>query len=649
MVGNVMPLHRQPMRTRGGRIAPWIGLLLGVWGASCVLTSNEQRALQAAYPLQQQHVGANQHGGLIVPTGQLICPAGQTLAFGGRPVDLGLSPDRQALFVKNTASMLVLDATRWHSMQDLVYPLGEAGSMHGLAVSRDGAAVYVTGSYRHLLEARGNGRGRWQWAREIPLSTNTVNPSGVALAADGRTAYVGLSIDNTLAIVDLGAGKVTNRIPTGICPFDVLLSADGQTAYVSNFGGRRPRKGEHAELSAGTPVAVDDRSLATSGTISRIDLRAGRTTGEVSVGLHPSDLELSPDGAFLFVANANSDSVSVIDTASFRVCETIAVRPDPHLPFGSITNALAVSKDGRTLFVANGGNNAIAVVKLPTKAHPSSVLSGFIPTGWFPGGVCTDGTHLYVANVKGEGSREREPSAAAWNSRAVRGSVTKVAIPDDAQLATLTKRVLSCARVPQMLLAWEKAQSGLTPVPLPKHPGEPSTIEHVVYVIKENRTYDQVFGDLSQGNGDPKLCNYGRQITPNHHALAEEFVLLDNYYCNGVVSADGHQWATQGAVSDYQEKAFGGHPRGYLFGTDTLTYAGCNFIWDSASCTAGLSAITANSTGLPVSSRAVPGLRCTGTFNVKPARSRSSRRCNWRRCASTPVQLTLVGIFPFLT
>ena len=164
----------------------------------------------------------------------------------------------------------------------------------------------------------------------------------------------------------------------------------------------------------------------------------------------------------------------------------------------------------------------------------------------------------------------------------MRGSVTKVAIPDDAQLVALTKRALTDARVPQTLLALEKAQSGLTPVPVPQHPGEPSTIEHVVYVIKENRTYDQVFGDLSQGNGDPKLCIYGRQITPNHHALAEEFVLLDNYYCNGVVSADGHQWATQGTVSDYQEKAFGGYPRSYFFGTDALTYAGCNFIWDSA-------------------------------------------------------------------
>ena len=609
-------MRGQLRRIFGWRMVRFTAFLLGVCSISCVLTLREGRSAQTTYPLQQQHVGPVERGGIIVPTGQLVHPAGQTLAFGGRPVDIRLSPDQRLLFAKNTASLMVLDATRWQVLQNLAYPKGEAGSMHGLAVSRDGIAVYVAGSHKHLLEARSDGKGGWRWAREIRLSRKIVNPSGVALSADGRTAYVGLSMSNMLAIVDLDAGQVTAQIPTGVCPFDVVLSADGQTAYVSNFGGRRARRGEHVEGSAGTAVVVDNRSLPISGTITRIDLKTRRTTGELSVGLHPSDMELSPDGSLLFVANANSDSVSVIDAVSFRLRETISVRPDPTLPFGSITNALAVSKDGRTLFVANGGNNAIAVVKLAAGPDKSSVVRGFIPTGWFPGGVCTDGTNLYIANVKGEGSREpigkkaadgkeneaklegltdeqeqaarngaasgRQPVAVAWNSRRTRGSLTKVAIPDNAQLAALTAQTLTDARVPQTLLALEKAQSGVKPLPVPRRSGEPSTIEHVIYVIKENRSYDQVFGDLSQANGDPRLCSFGRRITPNQHALAEEFVLLDNYYCNGVLSADGHQWATQGAVSDYQEKAFGGFPRSYFFGTDALAYAGCNFIWDSA-------------------------------------------------------------------
>ncbi len=346
---------------------------------------------------------------MIVPTGQLVRPAGQTFAFGGRPVDLVLSPEQRWLFVKNTGSLMVLDAARWRLVQDLSYPKGEAGSMHGLAVSRDGGAVYVAGSYKHLLEARRDGKGRWRWTREIRLGTRIVNPSGVALSADGRTAYVALSMSNTLAIVDLASGKVTAQVPTGVCPFAVVVSADGRTAYVSDFGGRRARRGEHAELSAGTAVVVNDRSLPISGTITRIDLRGRKASSALSVGLHPSEIELSPDGKLLFVANANSDSVSVVETGSFRVRETISVRPDPGLPFGSITNALAASKDGRTLFVANGGNNAVAVVQLAARPDSHSLVRGFIPTGWFPGGVATDGKNLYIANVKGEGSRSRPP------------------------------------------------------------------------------------------------------------------------------------------------------------------------------------------------------------------------------------------------
>ena len=212
--------------------------------------------------------------------------------------------------------------------------------------------------------------------------------------------------------------------------------------------------------------------------------------------------------------------------------------------------------------------------------QPSKVR-GFIPTGWFPGGVCTDGKQIYIANVKGEGSHTATEKRKAWNSRNVRGSISRVEMPDDATLARYTAQVVADARIPQTLRALEAARGSGPAVPVPSQPGERSVIEHVVYVLKENRTYDQLFGDLPRGNNDPKLCTFGRAITPNHHALAEEFVLLDNYYCNGVISTDGHQWAMQGAISDYKEKMFGGHTRSYDFGTDVLTFANCNFLWDS--------------------------------------------------------------------
>ena len=254
------------------------------------------------------------------------------------------------------------------------------------------------------------------------------------------------------------------------------------------------------------------------------------------------------------------------------------VRPDATLPFGSAPNALALGKDGKTLFVANGGNNAVAVVALGARRK----LEGFIPTAWYPGALVTDGKFLYVANVKGLGSRNPRADKKGWNSHMHLGTVSKVEIPAAQTLKEYTRVVNTDARVPQMLRAWEKTRSRRKPVPVPRRMGEPSVFEHVVYIIKENRTYDQVFGDLPQGNGDPSLCVFGREVTPNHHALAEQFALLDNYYCSGVLSADGHAWATQGYVTDYVEKSFGGFTRSYPFaGDDPISYAATGFIWDN--------------------------------------------------------------------
>ena len=280
------------------------------------------------------------------------------------------------------------------------------------------------------------------------------------------------------------------------------------------------------------------------------------------------------------MANANSDTVSVIDPKKRTVVETVVVRPDPALPFGSGSNALALSRDEKFLYVANGGNNAIAVIRLGARSRTPKI-KGFIPTAWYPGAVVEDGAFLYIANIKGLGSRNERKEGKNWSVYQYLGSVNKVRLPLAQELKEYSSRVLADTRVPQILRAREKARSGVKPVPVPERTGEPSVFEHVVYVIKENRTYDQIFGDLPQGNGDPKLCTFGREVTPNHHALAEQFVLLDNFYCNGVLSADGHSWATEGNVTDYLEKAFGGFTRSYTFGDDPLTYSSSGFIWDN--------------------------------------------------------------------
>jgi YVTN family beta-propeller protein len=527
-------------------------------------------------------VGRTTDGSYLVPTTQLIQPAGETLTFGGRAIDLALSPDSKTLFVKYGQGILIVDAETW-KIRDQI-SVGEGGSIHGITVRRDGSRVYVTGNYNMLWDGEISSTGTVTFTRKInlpgPGGRSYSNPCGVGLSPDQKTAFVCLSLKNSLAIVDLESGKLVRELAVGIAPYDVAVSPDGQTAYVSNWGGRPPGKADRTANSAGTAVLVDKRGAALTGTISVVDLKQNREIREITTGLHPSGLALSMDGRTLYVANANSDTISVIDTGTLRVSETVPVRPDPGLPFGSQPNGLALSNDGQTLYVANGGNNAIAVVALRGGSRTNSAVTGFIPTGWFPGAVATDGKQLYIANVKGFGSRFDRENGKAWAVGWSLGAVSRVAIPTDDQLKDYTARALADARVPQALRAWERAQTGKNPVPVPEHLGEPSVFEHVVYIVKENRTYDQFLGDLPKANGDPKLCMFGREVTPNHHRLAEEFVTLDNFYCNGVISADGHRWVTEGNVMAELEKGIIGLPRGDGSGADPLNFSSSGFIWD---------------------------------------------------------------------
>ncbi len=530
------------------------------------------------------HVGPQPGGEHVVPTLQWLRPFGDTLQYGGRPIDLALAPNGRFLYVKDNKGVVAVDASSWTLRQQL--PFGDTGgSMHGLALSPDGTRLYATTAANHLAEASVADDGTLAWSRRLTLPNASIGgapfPCGVALSPDGALAYVCLSRNNSLAIVNLQSGLVLRQIETGIAPFDVVLSPDGSRAYVSDWGGRPPEAHERKAKSAGTDVLVDPRGVAASGTVSFLDLRRPARTATVRVGLHPSGLALSPDGATLYCANANSDTVSVIDTSSATVRETINVRPDPALPYGSAANALALTPDGRHLLVANGGNNALAVVALASPPQPASTVLGFLPTDWYPGAVATDGQRVFVANVKGLGSRGQPPNTTARSVYSFLGTLTRFNLPSPETLRELTPQTKQDARIPHMLRAWEQARSGQPPRPVPHRTGEPSVFQHVFYVIKENRTYDQLFGDLPQGNGDPDLCIFGRHVTPNHHALAEQFVLLDNFYCNGVNSSDGHAWATEGHVADYLEKTFGGTARGYTWGDDPLSYSSTGFIWDN--------------------------------------------------------------------
>lgn len=526
-------------------------------------------------------VGPIPDGGEVVATGQTLHPAGDSVTIPGRPVDLALAPSGKFVYLKDNQGVTAIDTARWTLRQSLPFP-ESGGSMHGIAVSRDGRHLYATNARNLLAEAEIGSDGTLAWSRRIALpgpgGSGDADPCGIALSADGTRAYVCLSRNNALGVVDLAWGKLLSQIPVGIAPYDVVLSPDGARAYVSDWGGRHPKAGEPQATSAGTETLVDSRGVGASGCVSLVDLAGQREMAQAATGLHPSALALGADGRTLFVANANSDTVSTLDTQPLRVVNTISVHPLADLPFGSAPTGLALAPDGRTLFVTEGGNNAVAVIALE-KGGWKARIQGFLPTGWYPGAVVTDGRILFIANVKGIGSRNKG-DAKGYNSLQFSGTAQRIAIPTAAALARDTAQVRDAARQGERDQA--SRWSAVKPVPIPAHPGEPSVFQHVVYILKENRTYDQIFGDLAQGDGDKSLCVYGRAVTPNHHALAEQFALLDNYYCNGVISADGHSWATEGNVTDHLEKSFGGFTRSYTFGDDPLTYSSSGFLWDDA-------------------------------------------------------------------
>jgi YVTN family beta-propeller protein len=540
-------------------------------------------------------VGLQPDGRIVVPTNQVLTPAGKQVTFPGRPVDLVLADDGRTLVVKNLRNLVFLDAATGKVKQTLPYLGGF--SVVGLLVQ--GERVHVTDTHRHVRTAVRQPDGSYDWSDPVELRTPEVkgaaHPAGLA-AAPGGKLWVTCSRGNTVQLVNPASREVEQVVSVGVAPYMVCCPRPDR-CYVSNWGGDPPAAGDPQALTSRTPVRVDPRTrVANRGSVSVLAPVAGtwKQLKTIEVGLHPSGLLASPRGGLLYVANANSDTVSVIDTRTDGVVEPIACRPEAGLPFGSGCNALALSPDGGTLYVANGTNNCLAVVRLGKHAAEGddagrpehSTLAGLIPTGWYPGAVVVspDGKRLFVANIKGHGalSQPRAP-AKGKNSHDHLGSVSLIDVPDDTQLARYTETVNANNRLAQSLAGLEQPRPGSVPVPVPARHGEPSLFKHVLYVIKENRTYDQLLGDMKEGNGDPNLVLFGEAVTPNHHALARQFTLFDNFYCSGVLSADGHTWVNQAYVTDYLERAFGGFTRSYPDdGSDPLAYAPTGFLWDNA-------------------------------------------------------------------
>jgi YVTN family beta-propeller protein len=594
-------------------------LSLRSWTVGLVLAG--LTAVQADTPPDQVKVGRQPDGSIVVPTNQVLRPAGKQITFPGRPVDLAFGDEGRTLVVKNMGSLLFIDAASGQIKQTLELnkakgegiaqvmkePLAPDGKPHapyrsgfsvvGLLVR--GGRVYASDAEDYVHVAERQPDGSYKWGRAItvlpPRIGGLADPAGIAAAGDDGL-WVTCTRGNSVQWLNLASGQAEQVVPVGVAPYMVCSPRPGRL-YVTNWAGDPPLPDEPQALSSGTPVRIDPRTgVADHGTVSVLEAVPGRwrQVKSIPVGLHPSAIIASPHGRLLYVANANSDTVSVIDTRTDQVVETIACKPDAALPFGSGANALALSPDGAWLYVANGTNNCVAVIRLGQNGaetqggnlRGSSSLYGLIPTGWYPGALLLspDGKTLFVANVKGLGSLSQpRPVAEGKNTHDFLGSVSIIDVPDADQLHRYTEHVNADNRLGYSLAGLEKPRPGAKPVPVPARHGEPSVFKHVIYVIKENRSYDQILGDMKEGDGDPNLVMFGEEITPNQHALARQFTLFDNFYCSSALSATGHQWVNEAYVTDYLEKAFGGFTRSYpVDGDDPLAFASSGFLWGNA-------------------------------------------------------------------
>jgi len=512
----------------------------------------------------------------VTPNNWTLTPAGAQIAVGDRPLGAALSPDGRYLAVSNdgegTQSLALVDTRARSVVQTIPYRAPEALYV-GVAWSPDGGRVYASAGGNNLVRTYAVRGGHLAEAAPIALAPRGTPsyPAGLAITPDGRTLLVAENLAGQIRAVDLATLRPGVAAPTGALPHAVALTRTGEKAYVSNWG---------------------DRTLS----VLRVPGLAPLAT--IAVGLHPGALAIDPVRPRLYAANTDDDSVSVVDTSTDRVLGTISLAPYPGAPEGSVPDGLAVSPDGRWLFIANAGNNDVAVVPLGDPSSPAATphVIGLIPTAWYPTTVTVsrDGQTLFVTNAKGLGAGpnplHRAIGAGAetqYIARMLVGTVSVIPVPQGPALAETTARVVRNNGFDETRSRLVRGARDTPPQALPRRVGDPSLITHVIYVIKENRAYDQVLGDLAGGNGDPSLVFFGRDVTPNHHRLAETFVLLDNFYADAEVSADGHNWSTAAMANDYVQKNwpanYSKRGRGYDFeGGQPAAYLRNGFLWDAA-------------------------------------------------------------------
>jgi YVTN family beta-propeller protein len=558
-------------------------------------------ATGGAFAFSRMFAGPQGDGTGITPNGWVVTPAGQQLdladqvTWADRPDGQALSPDGRTMLIssggQSLVTMKVVDTATRTVRQTIPYPSPQALFI-GVVWSPDGTRAYASAGGNNKVRTYTFDGSQLHEGASIPVPGFD---AGLAVSRDGGTLFVAENTGDALGVVDLATGTVTS-VPVGPCdttqlvpfqggvaaqcqPYGVALSQDGATAYVSNWG-------EHS--------------------VTVVDVASRTVTAHIQVGTHPNAVVASPVAGSheLFVANGDSDTVSVVSTRTNAVTRTFDLAPYTGAPEGSNPDALAVSADGRTLFVANAGNNDVDVISLRGQDDReddarSTRIAGMIPTAWYPTGISIspDGRMLFIENAKGLGAGPnpngpnptvRGQLSSQYVAAMAHGTMSFVATPGREQLERFTDQVVrnngfnerDKVRVPS------GDRSGGV---IPRRVGASSPIQHVIYVVKENRTYDQIFGSLGRGNGDPNLDLFDDSVAPNTRALARQFVTLDNFYANAEVSADGWNWSTQANANTYVQKTwpvnYGGRGRAYDFeGGNLATAAGRvsenSYLWD---------------------------------------------------------------------
>ena len=510
--------------------------------------------------------GVTADGSVMLPNGWHLAPAGKALPLSDLPLNIAVSPNGRFAVVANDGfarpSLSVVDISSW----SVVSTFALDAAWYGLAFNPDGSKVYLGGAAQNnVQEFALASDGTLSRARTfaLPAATGDTFAGGLAVSPDGRTLYATRVFATSLSSIDVVSGAVTNTITLPAEPYTAAVSPDGKLVYVSIWGG--------------TTVEV-----YRADTLLQVN--------EITVGPHPNAMIFSSDGKRLFVACASNATVWSIDTMSFSALEQIAVGLSPAAPATSTPNSLGLSPDGTTLLVANADLNAVADIDVSNPTH--AFVNGFIPTGWYPtGAVFTrDGKQILALSGKGMTSAPNMNNG-GMDTRLV-GTVSAIATPDRTALNDYTRRVTALTPYTDAIrLAPANAPIGTA---IPVQVGGASPLKHVFYVIRENRTYDQILGDVPQGNGNSAMTLFGSDVTPNAHALAQQFVLFDNFYVEADVSYNGHVISTAAYATDFVQKMWqtfmanrggpylseGGGVMRNPFGNITAPAGG--YIWDAA-------------------------------------------------------------------